>query len=113
LPGGRPRLDEKIQNDIENHFETITSIAANRTIQERVIGPYLPINGKYNGTKKPKIKRLIEKNPITVRNRSCTLREAKMQFDIKLQNEYGRIIPFQTFVKYIHKKYKRPGCVTL
>jgi hypothetical protein len=108
LPGGRPRLDEKIQTDIENHFESITSIAANRTIQERVIGPYLPIQGKYSGIKKPKIKRLIEKNLITVRNRSSTLREAKMLFDNKHQNEYGRKLPFQTFIKYIHKKYKRP-----
>lgn len=112
LPGGRPTLSEKIQTDIENHFESITNVAANRTIQERVIGPYLPIHGKYHGIKKPKIKRLIEKNLITVRNRSTTLREAKVLFDEKHQNEYGRKLPFQTFIKYINKKYKRPKRLT-
>jgi hypothetical protein len=108
LPGGRPVLDENIQTEIENHMETITSFAANRTIKERVIGPYLPIHGRYHGIKKPKIKRLMEKSLITVRNRYSTLREAKTQFDEKYQLEYGRKIPYQTFLKYIHKKYKRP-----
>jgi hypothetical protein len=108
LQGGRPVLDENIQAEIENHMETITSVAANRTIRERVIGPYLPIQGRYHGIKKPKIKRLFENNLITVRNRNSTLREAKTQFDEKYQLEYGRKIPYQTFLKYIHKKYKRP-----
>jgi hypothetical protein len=112
LPGGRPSLDDKIKSDIQKHFESISYEAANRTIQERVIGPYLPIHGRYNGIKKPKIKRLIEKNLITVRNRSSSLREAKMLFDDKHQNEYGRKIPYQTFIKYIHKKYKRPKRLT-
>jgi hypothetical protein len=108
LPGGRPTLEQNIQNDINDHFESITYDAANRTIKERIIGPYLPLNGVYNGIKKPKIKRLIEKNLITVRNRRSTLREAKILFDDKHQNEYGRKIPFQTFRKYINKKYKKP-----
>jgi len=102
LPGGRPTLSENIQTDIENHFESITNVAANRTIQERVIGPYLPIFGRYHGVKKPKIKRLIEKNLITVRNRSTSLREAKFLFDDKHHNVYGRKLPFQTFIKYIN-----------
>jgi hypothetical protein len=101
-------LDKNIQTEIENHMETVTSVAANRTVKERVIGPYVPIHVRYHGIKKPKIKRLIEKNVITVRNRNITLREAKTQFDEKYQLEYGRIIPYQTFLKYIHKKYKRP-----
>ncbi len=61
LLGGRPIIDDKIQTDIENHMHSITNVAANRTIQQRIIGPYLPLHGEYNGIKKPKVKRLIEK----------------------------------------------------
>jgi hypothetical protein len=108
LPGGRPIIDDKIQTDIENHMQLITSEAANRTIQQRVIGPYLPLHGQFNGRKKPKIKRLIENNLITVRYRNLSFRETKTLFDNKHQQEYGRKLPYQTLIKYIHKRYKRP-----
>jgi hypothetical protein len=112
LPGSRPIIDDNIQTDIENHMNSITNVAANGTIQQRIIGPYLPLHGEYNGIKKPKIKRLIEKNLIPVRYRNCTLRETKNLFDNKHQQEYGRKLPYQTLIKYIHKKYKRPKRLT-
>jgi hypothetical protein len=112
LPGGRPNLNDEIRVEIDKHAESLSNFGANRTISERSIGPYLFIPGRYNGIKKPKPKRLIEKNIISVKYLNVSRREIVKLFNEKKEQVLDKKIPYSTFTKYVHKKYKKAKRLT-
>lgn len=112
LVGGRPCLQETIHDEIEKHLEILSSFGANRIISKRVIGPYLPIAGKFNGTKKPKQKRFIVKNIIPVKYLNSTNKEITKTFNEKNEEKLGKKLSYSTIYKNIHKKYKRAKRLT-
>lgn len=81
-------------------------------VTQIVIGPYLAIHGKFNGIKRPKQKRLIEKNIIAVRYLNLTRNEIKTLFDEKNERITGRKLSYFSLRKYTHKKFKKAKRLT-
>jgi hypothetical protein len=100
--GGRPRIVPELINEINEHMENITNIAANRTV---VIRSYAERNPRIL-FKKRKIAQRVE----SVRYRTTTLNDAFRQYKLLNNNlnDQRRNFRFSTFKYYIDKRFKKP-----
>lgn len=88
--GGRPKINEEIQNQIGDHLKKFSSIASNRMVKES------------NGEK------------VSARYCDDTIKEAYKKFLSRIQNGEIRCekVSFSSFNKYVGVEYKKPHRLT-
>ena len=108
-PGGRPAITDTLKNEIAKHLSTqsVSEIAANRLIKQRISGPR-NLNEEFrNNDPKTWSKQLekIEMDLIPVYNRKISIQESYNTFT---DSYFDEAIKFSTFKKYMPKEFKKP-----